>query len=104
MGRAGGAAGAGPAVVRHQALGVLAIALFADGRGPEGLARLAFLPTAPAEVPRADTDTLVMRGQVRVLAEDLTGAIADLSHRGGEAARRCPAGHRQRVPVLPGGS
>ena len=73
------AAGAAPAAVRHQALGVLAIALFADGRGPEGLARLAFLPSAPAEVPREDTDTLVMRGQVRVLAEDLTGAIADLS-------------------------
>ena len=82
------AAGAAPAAVRHQALGVLAIALFADGRGPEGLARLAFLPTAPAEVPREDTDTLVMRGQVRVLAEDLTGAIADLS----TAAARLRAG------------
>jgi len=73
------AGGAAPAAVRHQALGVLAIALLADGWGSEGLARLAFLPTAPAEVPPEDTDALVMRGQVRVLAEDLTGAIADLS-------------------------
>ena len=54
--------GAAPAAVRHDALGVLAIALFADGRGPEGLARLAFLPAAPSEVPREDTGTLVMRG------------------------------------------
>ena len=75
------AAAGGPtrAVVRHRALGVLAIALFADGRGPEGLARLAFLPAAPAEVPREDTATLVWRGMAKVLAEDLAGAIADLS-------------------------
>ena len=46
------AAAAAPAAMRHQALGVLAIALFAAGRGPEGLARLAFLPAAPSEVPR----------------------------------------------------
>ena len=76
--RAAQAAGAPPAV-RHRALGVLATALFADKRGPEGLARLAFLPAAPSEVPREDTDTLVMRGLVRVWAEDLAGAIADLS-------------------------
>ncbi len=82
------AAGAAPAAVRHQALGVLAIALFADGRGPEGLARLAFLPAAPAEVPREDTDTLVLRGMARVLAEDLAGAVADLS----TAAARLRAG------------
>jgi DNA-binding CsgD family transcriptional regulator/tetratricopeptide (TPR) repeat protein len=73
------AAGAARAAVRHRALGVLAIALFADGRGPEGLARLAFLPAAPAEVPREDTDALVWRGMAKVLTEDLAGAIADLS-------------------------
>ncbi len=73
------AAGAAQAAVRHRALGVLAIALFADGRGPEGLARLAFLPAAPAEVPREDTDALVWRGMAKVLTEDLAGAIADLS-------------------------
>ena len=77
-----------PAAMRHLALGLLAIALFADGRGPEGLARLAFLPAAPSEVPREDTDALVLRGLVRVRAEDLAGAIADLS----TAAARLRAG------------
>jgi DNA-binding CsgD family transcriptional regulator len=85
--RAAGA-DAAPAGVRHAARGVLAIALFADGRGPEGLSGLAFLPTAPAEVPRDDTDTLVMRGLARLLAEDMTGGIADLS----TAATRLRAG------------
>ena len=80
--------GAGPAAVRHDALGVLAIALFADGRGPEGLARLAFLPAAPSEVPPEGTDTLALRGMARVLAEDLAGAVADLS----TAAARLRAG------------
>ena len=65
--------------MRHRALGVLAIAFSADGRGPQGLARLAFLPAAPSEVPREDTDALVLRGMARFLAEDLAGAIADLS-------------------------
>ena len=73
------ASGAARAVVRHRALGGLAVTLFADGRGPEGLARLAFLPAAPAEVPREDTATLVWRGMARALTEDLAGAIADLS-------------------------
>ena len=82
------AGGAAPIALRHLALGVLAIALFAAGRGPEGLARLAFLPAAPAEVPREDSDALAMRGMARVLAEDLTGAIADLS----TAAARLRAG------------
>ena len=86
-GRAAGVSGV-PAGLRHAALGVLAIALFADGRGPEGLSGLAFLPAAPAEVPAEDTDALVMRGLARVLAEDWTGAIADLS----TAAARLRAG------------
>ena len=85
--RAAGA-DAAPAEVRHAALGLLAIALFADGRGPEGLSGLAFLPAAPAEVPVEDTDPLVMRGLARLLAEDMTGAIADLS----TAAARLRAG------------
>ena len=76
--RAAAARGA-PAAVRHRALGVLAIAFSADGRGPQGLARLAFLPAAPSEVPREDTDALVLRGMARFLAEDLAGAVADLS-------------------------
>jgi len=82
------AAGAAPPAVRHRALGVLAIALSVHGRGPDGLARLAFLPAAPAKVPRAYTDTLVLRGMARVWAEDLTGAVADLS----TAAARLRAG------------
>ena len=85
------AVGSAPAAVRRRAQGLLAIALFADGRGPEGLARLAFLPAAPSDVPREDTGTLVLRGMARVLAEDLASAIADLS----TAAARLRAG----VPV-----
>ncbi len=86
------AAGAAPAAARHRALGVLAIALVAAGRGPEGLARLAFLPTAPSQVAREDTDTLALRGMARVLAEDLVAAVADLS----AVAARLRAG----VPLL----
>jgi len=90
------ASAAAPAAMRHRALGVLAIALVVAGRGPEGLARLAFLPASPAEVPRKDTDTLAMRGMARVEAEDLTGAVADLS----AAAARLRAGVPLRSPSL----
>ena len=82
------AASVAPAAVRHRALGELAIAFSADGRGPQGLARLACLPAAPSEVSREDTDALVLRGMARFLAEDLAGAIADLST---GAARLRPA-------------
>ena len=97
------AAGAAPAAVRHRALGVLAIAFLTDGRGPEGLARLAFLPAAPAEVPREDTDTLALRGMARVCGRGPGRGDRRPFHRGGEAACRCPAAHRQPVPELPGG-
>ncbi len=90
------APGAAPAPLRHQALGWLALALLFDGRGPEGLARLAFLPAAPAEVSREDTDTLVMRGMARVSDEDLAGAVADLS----TAAARLRAGVPLRLASL----
>ena len=73
------AAGPAPAAARHRALGVLAVALVTAGRGPEGLARLAFLPPAPSQVPREDTEALGLRGMARVLAEDLAAAVADLS-------------------------
>ena len=76
--RAAAASGA-PAAVRHRALGMLAIAFSADGRASQGLARLAFLPAAPSEVSQEDTDALVLRGMAKFLAEDLAGAIADLS-------------------------
>ncbi len=88
------AVSAAPAAMRHRALGALSIALLAAGRGPEGLARLAFLPAAPAEVPQKDTDTLVMRGMARAEIEDLAGAIADLS----TAAARLRAGVPLRSP------
>ena len=90
------ASGGTQAAMRHRTLGVLAIAFLAAGRGPEGLARLAFLPAAPAEVPREDTDTLAMRGMARELAEDLAGAIADLS----TVAARLRAGVPLRSPSL----
>ena len=90
------ATGALPAAMRHRALGVLAIALYAAGRGPEGLARLAFLPAAPSEVLLEETDTLALRGSARSLAEDLAGAIADLS----AAAARLRAGVPLRSPSL----
>lgn len=76
------------------ALGALAIALLAAGRGPEGLARLTFLPATPSEVPLADNDTLVTSGRARAAAEDLAGAIADLS----AAAARLRAGVLLRSP------
>jgi hypothetical protein len=90
------AGGGAPAAMRHRTLGVLAIALFAPGRGPEGLAQLAFLPAAPAEVPREDTDTLAMRGMAREFAEDLAGGIADLS----TVAARLRTGVPLRSPSL----
>ena len=74
--------------MRHRAQGVLAIARVVAGQGPQGLAGLAFLPAAPSEVPREDTDTLVFRGMARVWAGDLAGAVADLS----TAAARLRAG------------
>ena len=64
---------------RHAAVSALAIGLCRAGRGIEALERLAVFPDAPADVPLADTDALVLRGIARVLAEDLPGAIADLS-------------------------
>ena len=81
-------ADAAPAAVRHQAQGMLAIARVVAGQGPQGLAGLAFLPAAPSEVPREDTDTLVYRGLARNWTEDFAGAVADLT----AAAARLRAG------------
>jgi DNA-binding NarL/FixJ family response regulator len=67
------------AAMRHRALGLVAVALAADGRPDEGLARLASLPAAPAEVKPEDTDALIMRGVARLLADDLAGGVGDLS-------------------------
>ena len=72
------AAGA-PIGVRHQAAGLVAVALTVNGQGPEGLRSLIFLPEAPTEVGSADTDALVMRGVARAAMEQLLAAEHDLS-------------------------
>jgi DNA-binding CsgD family transcriptional regulator len=81
-------AGGVPAALRHRAQGILALALTFGGRAAEGLAGLAFLPADASQAAKEDTDTLVLRGMVRGLVEDLAGAVADLS----AAAGRLRAG------------
>jgi DNA-binding CsgD family transcriptional regulator/tetratricopeptide (TPR) repeat protein len=73
------AASAGDPATRLRALIIVALSLTLAGRGPEGLARLGELPAAPADVPLEVTDGLVMRGICRLITDDLTGAMADLS-------------------------
>jgi DNA-binding CsgD family transcriptional regulator/tetratricopeptide (TPR) repeat protein len=87
-------ADAAPAAVRHRAQGMLAIARVVAGQGPQALAGLAFLPAAPSQVPREDTDTLVSRGIARAWAGDLAGAVADLT----AVAARLRAGVPLRYP------
>ena len=94
MGRAGGAAGGAPATMRHRALGVLAIALSAEGRGPRAWPGWRSCPPPPPRCRGEDTDALAMRGIARFLAEDLPGAIADHS----AAAARLRAGVPLRSP------
>jgi DNA-binding CsgD family transcriptional regulator len=65
-----------------------AYALAAASRGPEGLAALGFLPVSGNEVPMSETDALIMRGMLKVYADDLPGALGDL----GVAAARLRAG------------
>ena len=65
-----------------------AYALAAAGRSPEGLAALGYLPLPGSEVPVSETDALIMRGMLKVYADDLAGAIADL----GVAAARLRTG------------
>jgi DNA-binding CsgD family transcriptional regulator len=86
------AAAGGDEVLRQHALGALALSIASQHRGTQALARLDFLPAAPAEIPLALTDVLVNRGMVRVMIEDLPGAVADLS----AAAGRLRAGLRLR--------
>jgi DNA-binding CsgD family transcriptional regulator/tetratricopeptide (TPR) repeat protein len=89
-------ADAAPAAVRHRAQGALAIARVVSGQGPQGLTGLGFLPAAPSEVPREDTDALALRGMARAVADDLAGAVADLS----AAAARLRAGVPLRTASL----
>jgi DNA-binding CsgD family transcriptional regulator len=56
-----------------------AYAFAADSRSLEGLAALGFLPVPGNEVPVPETDALIMRGMLKLYADDLPGAIADLS-------------------------
>jgi DNA-binding CsgD family transcriptional regulator len=89
-------ADAASAAVRHRAEGMLAIARVLAGQGLQGLAGLAFLPAAPSQVPREDTDTLVYRGIARAWAGDLAGVVADMA----TAAARLRAGVPLRYPGL----
>jgi DNA-binding CsgD family transcriptional regulator len=74
--------------LQAMALTAQAYALAAASRGPEGLAALGFLPVSGNEVPMSETDALIMRGMLKVYADDLPGALADL----GVAAARLRAG------------
>ena len=100
MRRAGGR-GRAPAAMRHRALGVLAIGLYAAGRGPEGLARLTFLPAAPSEVPREDTDTLVLARHGQEPGRGPDRSDRRLAPRAGPAgaAGPGPAGDLRRPPA-----
>jgi DNA-binding CsgD family transcriptional regulator len=55
-----------------------AYAFAADGRSPEGLAVLGFLPVFGNEVAVSATDGLIMRGMLKLYVDDLPGATADL--------------------------
>ena len=65
------------------------------GRSPEGLEALGFLPDAGSEVPLVEIDPLIMRGIVKIYADDLSGAIADL----GVAAAHLRSGVPSTYPV-----
>jgi DNA-binding CsgD family transcriptional regulator len=75
-------------VLRVMARTAQAYAFAAACRTPEGLAVLGFLPVPGNAVPMAETDALIMRGMLKVYADDLPGAIADL----GVAAARLRTG------------
>ena len=91
--RSVGGTAAGSAL-RIMALTARAYALAAAGRSGEGLAALGFLPRSGNEVPTSQTDALIMRGMLRVYADDLPGAIADL----GVATARLRAGMASTYP------
>ena len=74
--------------LRAMASTAQAYAFAADSRVPEGLAALGFLPGPGNEVTVAQTDALIMRGMLKLYADDLPGALADL----GVAAARLRAG------------
>jgi DNA-binding CsgD family transcriptional regulator len=82
-------AGTSPgSALRAMASTAQAYAFAADSRVPAGLAALDFLPGPGSEATVPETDALIMRGMLKVYADDLPGAIADL----GVAAARLRAG------------
>jgi ATP/maltotriose-dependent transcriptional regulator MalT len=81
-------------VLRAMARTAQAYAFAAAGRSPEGLAVLGFLPISGSAVPMAETDALIMRGMLKLYADDLPGAIADL----GVAAARLHTGRPSTYP------
>ena len=91
--RSVGGTAAGSAL-QTMALTARAYALAAASRSGEGLAALGFLPGSGNEVPASQTDALIMRGMLRVYADDLPGAIADL----GVATARLRAGMPSTYP------
>jgi DNA-binding CsgD family transcriptional regulator/tetratricopeptide (TPR) repeat protein len=88
------AAADGEPAMRQHALGALAVAIASGDGAADALSRLGFVAKVPAEVPLELTDVLVNRGMVRVITEDLAGAVADLS----AAADRLRAGVPLRYP------
>jgi DNA-binding CsgD family transcriptional regulator len=66
-----------------------------SGQVPEGLAVLDFLPASGNDAPRSQVDALIMRGMLQLYADDLSGAIADLS----VAAARIHSGVATTYPV-----
>jgi DNA-binding CsgD family transcriptional regulator len=81
-------------VLRVMARTAQAYAFAAASRIPEGLAALGFLSVSGYEVPMTETDALIMRGMLKVYADDLPGAIADL----GVAAARLRTGRPSTYP------
>jgi DNA-binding CsgD family transcriptional regulator len=65
------------------------------GQAAEGLTVLDFLPPSANDVPRTQIDALIMRGMLKVYADDLSGAVADL----GAAAARLRSGVPATYPV-----
>ena len=89
---AGAEPGAGPEHRQH-ALCALAMALAHSQRGPEALARLDSVPACAGEVPVSQTDTLIARGMVRVITEDLDAAVTDLLVAAGRIRSGVPVRH-----------
>jgi len=65
------------------------------GRAPQGLEQLGFLPTTGSKVPLVEIDPLIMRGMLKIYADDLSGAIADL----GVSAAHLRSGVSSTYPV-----